>query len=72
MDTLEQREGARKEVLAFWTSKALSMALTVENIQAGFRKTCIYQLNPSAMESSLGPSIAYTEVKGDQGGSKFP
>jgi hypothetical protein len=53
--------GARKEVLASWTSKALSRALIVANIEAGFRKTGIYPLNLTAMDSSLGPSTAYTE-----------
>ena len=63
--TLQNRgRGARKEVLASWTSKALSRALTVENIEAGFRKTGIYLLNPAAMDSSLGPLTTYTEVPG--------
>jgi hypothetical protein len=48
--------------LASWTSKALSRALTVSNVQAGFRRTGIYPLNSTAMDSSLGPSSAYTKV----------
>jgi hypothetical protein len=56
--TLNNRgRGTRKEVLASWTSKALSGALTMSNIEAGFRKTSIYHLNPAAMDSSLGPSV---------------
>jgi hypothetical protein len=47
---LQNRDkGARKEVLASWTSKALSRALIVANIEAGFRKIGIYPLNPWAL-----------------------
>jgi hypothetical protein len=55
--TLQNRgRGARKEILASWKCKALKRALTVENIQAGFRKTSIYPLNPCAMDSNMGPA----------------
>ena len=64
--TLQNRGmGARKEVLASWTSKALSRALTVSNIQVGFWRIGIYILNSTAMDSSLGPSSAYTKVHGE-------
>jgi hypothetical protein len=71
--TLQNRgRGVRKEVLASWTSKALSRALTVANIEAGFRKIGIYPLNITAMDSSLGPSTAYTEVPGEGESSEIP
>jgi hypothetical protein len=70
---LQNRDkGARKEVLASWTSKALSRALIVANIEAGFRKIGIYPLNPTAMDSSLGPSTAYTKVPGGGESSEIP
>jgi hypothetical protein len=72
MDVAEQGQGVRKEVLASWTSKALSRALTVANIEAGFRKTGIYPLNIMAMDSSLGPSTAYMEVPGGGESSEIP
>jgi hypothetical protein len=63
--TIQNRDrGARKEVLASWTSKALKRALIVENDQAGFRKTGIYPLNSSALDASMGPSGAFGEVQG--------
>jgi hypothetical protein len=64
--------GAKKEVLASWTSKALSRALTVPNIEAGFRKTGIYHLNSVAMDTSLNPFAAYTEVQEEGEGSRIP
>jgi hypothetical protein len=71
--TLQNRgRGAKKEVLASWTSKALKRALTEANIEAGFRKTGIYPLNPSAMDSSMGPSSVYSEAPGEGEGSSVP
>jgi hypothetical protein len=58
-----RRRGAQKEVLASWTSKALKRALSVENIQAGFRRTGIHPLDASAMELHMGLIAAYGEVK---------
>jgi hypothetical protein len=63
--TQNRGSGAWKEVLASWTSKALKRALTVENIQAGFHKMGIYPLNPSELDSSMGPSSAFGEVEGE-------
>ena len=63
--TIQNRgRGVWKEVLALWTSKALKSALMVENIQAGFCKTGIYSLNPSALDARMGPSSVFGEVKG--------
>jgi hypothetical protein len=54
--TLQNRgKEARKEILASWTCKALKHALTVENIQAGFKRTGIYPHNPYAMDSNMDP-----------------
>jgi hypothetical protein len=41
----EQREGAKKVVLAEWVSKALGRALTYENIQSGFHATAYRDLS---------------------------
>jgi hypothetical protein len=68
--TLQNRgREAKKEVLASWTSKAVNRALTTLNIDAGFRRTGIDPLNPSAMDSNMGPLEAYTEVEGAQEGT---
>jgi hypothetical protein len=40
--------------------------MTVENIQSGFRKTGIYPLDPSAMDSSMGPTSDTGEVGVDE------
>jgi hypothetical protein len=64
--------GAKKEVLASWTSKALSRAFTVPNIEAGFQKIGIYPLNSTAMDTSLAPSITYREVQEEEEGSGIP
>jgi hypothetical protein len=53
--TLQNRgRGARKDILASWTCKALQRALTVDNIQAGFRRTSIYPLDASAVDCNMG------------------
>ena len=51
--------GAQKEVFVSWTSEALKHALTMKNIQAGFRTTGIYPLDPSTLDACMGPSSAY-------------
>lgn len=43
----------------------------MENIQARFWKTCIYSLDPSAMDGSMGPSIVYAKVLDERYGSKI-
>jgi hypothetical protein len=58
--------GARKEILASWTCKALKRALIVENIQVGFKRTGIYPLNPYAMDSSMGPASDVAVVGGEE------
>jgi hypothetical protein len=64
--TLQNRErGARKEILASWTYKGLKRALTSENIQAGFRRTCIFLLDPYAMDSRIGPAGEASYVGGE-------
>jgi hypothetical protein len=71
--TLQNRDkGAQKEILASWTSKALKHALMMENIQARFRKTGIYPLDPSAQDACMSPSTAYAEVYGEGEGSEIP
>jgi hypothetical protein len=71
--TLQNRgRGARKEILAAWTYKALQRALTVENIQAGFRRTGIYPLNHSTMDSSMGPATNFGEVGQDEHTCQMP
>jgi hypothetical protein len=71
--TLQNRgKGAKKEVLASWTSKALKRALTEANIEAGFCKIGIYPLNPSAMDSSMGPSSVYSKAPSEGEGSLVP
>jgi hypothetical protein len=71
--TLNNRgKGARKEVLASWTSKALSRVLTMSNIEAGFQKIGIYPLNSMAMDGSLGLSATYIEVQEEGEGSGIP
>jgi hypothetical protein len=63
------RTGARKEILASWTSKALNRALTVDNIQGGFHRAGIYPFDPSAMNASMGPSGASGEGESEGQGS---
>jgi hypothetical protein len=64
--TLQNRSrGARKEILASWTCKALKRALTVENIQAGFRRTGIYPLDPCTMDSRMDPAGEASYVGGE-------
>jgi hypothetical protein len=55
-----------------WTCKALQHALTVENIEAGFRRTGIYPLNPSAMDSSMGPASNFVEVGQNEHSCEVP
>ena len=63
---LENRDmGGQKEVLVSWTFKTLKRALTVENIEASFRRTGIHPLNLSAIESHMGPSGSCIEVQGE-------
>lgn len=52
-----------KSYLAELASNALREALSVSNIQAGFRKTGIYPLNVHAMDEETGPSTLFTTLK---------
>jgi hypothetical protein len=54
-----ESKGASKEVLASWVSAALQKSLTKKNIKNGFRTTCIFPLNPQAMDGKMGPSEFY-------------
>ena len=44
-----------------WTSKALSLALTPNNIRAGFRRTGIWPLDIAATEGDMGPAAMFRE-----------
>jgi hypothetical protein len=44
----------------------------VDNIQAGFRKTGIYPLDPSTLNGRMGPSSAYKDEEGEDEGPKIP
>lgn len=57
--------GATKQVLAQWVSVGLQRALTVSNIQAGFRSTGIWPLNPRAVDKYLAPSEQFVQVDGE-------
>jgi hypothetical protein len=48
--------GASKKVLAEWVPLALEKALTVSNIQSGFRTTGIFPFYSLAMATKMGPS----------------
>ena len=50
---------ACKEILAMWVSLGLQRALISSNIQAGFRGTSIWPLNPGMVEKYLGPAQAF-------------
>lgn len=50
---------ARKENLAQWVSLALRRALTVENIQHGFRACGIWPWDGTAMAGKMGPSEVF-------------
>ena len=58
-------QGATKQVLAHWVSAGLQRALTVSNIQAGFRSTGIWPLNPRAVDKYLTPSEQFVQVDGE-------
>jgi hypothetical protein len=44
----------------------------MENIQVGFMRTGIYPLNPSAMDSSMGPATNVGEVGREEQASEVP
>ena len=50
-----------RKSLAALSSEALQQALSVSNIQSGFRKTGIYLLNPKAMVLEYSPSTLFEE-----------
>ena len=56
--------GATKQVLAQWVSAGLQRALTVSNIQASFRSTGIWPLNPHAVDKYVAPSEQFVHVDG--------
>ena len=64
--------GAREEVLACWTSKALLCILIVQNIKASFCKSGIYLIDPSILDENIYPSTTYTEVVDNKQGSSIP
>jgi hypothetical protein len=45
-----------------WVDQALDRSITKQNIRFGFRVTCIYPLNPTAMDNKIGPSNIYIMV----------
>ena len=53
-------KGTSKQTLAMWVSRGLERALTKSNIQAGFRTTGIYPLNPEAVDVHMGPVKQFT------------
>jgi hypothetical protein len=57
-------ESATKDVLAQWVSLALRKALSVNNIQKGFRATRIFPLDFHAVDSHLLPSEVFINADG--------
>ena len=49
-------KGASKQTLAMWVSRVLERALTKSNIQAEFRTTGIYPLNPEVADVHMEPT----------------
>jgi len=53
-----------------WVDQALDKSITEQNIRFGFRVTCIYPLNPRAMDNKIEPSNIFTMVANEHKGKK--
>jgi hypothetical protein len=59
-----------KITLIGWVDHALDKSITEQNIRFGFRVTCIYPLNPRAMDNKIKPSNIYTMVANEHEGEE--
>ena len=57
---------ASKEILAMWVSLGLQRALTKSNIEARFRATHMWLLNPKIVEKYLGPACPICAAEYDK------
>ena len=64
IDQQVARAAPKKENLAQWVSLTLRRALTIQNIEKGFRVTRIWPWDDLAMVAKMGPSeVFHTQVE---------
>jgi len=56
-----------KIILARWVDHVLKQALTKKYVKFGFMATCIWPLDPNAMNYKFQPSSLYTKWPNDEG-----
>jgi hypothetical protein len=59
-----------KITIIWWVDQALDKSIMEQNIRFGFRVTCIYFLNPRAMDNKIEPSNIFTMVANEHEGEE--
>ncbi len=59
-----------KITLIGWVDHALDKSITKQNIRSRFKVTCIYPLNPKAMDNENRPFNIYTMVANEHEGEE--